>query len=318
MLRLRGKLLPLVYLSDVLNVQRVYPDPQTGAAQPDRRETLLDRRQRDPEQHPMAEAVETALSAGREFSHRGESRRAQEGQDFYVVVVKVGISQYGLIVDAIHDLEEIVVKPLSGYLKDCQCFSGATIMGDGKVAMILDVGGTAAYRKLSFTDAKSEELLTNDERRRQDRGNVTRMEIILFKNASDEIFAVPLASVLRLEKVTLAEIEHIGNREYLSYRGKGLPLLRMECCLPVAPIDSRDREDVYMIIPKMSQGMVGLLASEIVDTLTVEVTMQKAFDGRCEGVIGAALVNGHLTVFIEPESLVLGSGIVLESELACV
>ena len=47
------------------------------------------------------------------------------------------------MVDEINDTEEIVVKPLGKQLKGLTCFAGATIMGDGKVALILDVLGLA-------------------------------------------------------------------------------------------------------------------------------------------------------------------------------
>ena len=66
-----------------------------------------------------------------------------ESQSVNVVVLRADDRAFGLIVDEINDTEEIVVKPLSKQLKSVNIFDGATIMGDGKVALILDVLGLA-------------------------------------------------------------------------------------------------------------------------------------------------------------------------------
>jgi two-component system chemotaxis sensor kinase CheA len=60
-----------------------------------------------------------------------------------IVVLQADDRQFGLVVDGINDTEEIVVKPLGKELKGLTCFAGATIMGDGRVALILDVPGIA-------------------------------------------------------------------------------------------------------------------------------------------------------------------------------
>ena len=65
-----------------------------------------------------------------------------------IVVLQAGDRQFGLVVDEINDTEEIVVKPLSKQLKSVSCFAGATIMGDGQVALILDVLGLAQMTRV--------------------------------------------------------------------------------------------------------------------------------------------------------------------------
>ena len=75
-------------------------------------------------------------------SGRDEGDRRRHGE-INIVVLQADDRQFGLVVDAIHDTEEIVVKPLQKQLKGISTFAGATIMGDGKVALILDVLGLA-------------------------------------------------------------------------------------------------------------------------------------------------------------------------------
>ena len=60
------------------------------------------------------------------------------GKEF-VVVINTGMRQVGLIVDALLGQEEVVIKPLADYLQDNSGFSGATILGDGSISLILDV-----------------------------------------------------------------------------------------------------------------------------------------------------------------------------------
>jgi two-component system chemotaxis sensor kinase CheA len=65
-----------------------------------------------------------------------------------IVVLQTDGQQFGLVVDDINDTQEIVVKPLGSQVKDVPAFAGATIMGDGRVALILDVLGLAQRAKV--------------------------------------------------------------------------------------------------------------------------------------------------------------------------
>ena len=142
-LRLREKLLPLVRLADVVGLKRTFTHPETGEELPERRIRIADRREN------REDRKDEAASRDR--------RRRRQG-DVYVVVLRVVGNMFGLIVDELFDIEEIVVKPLSDHIRDCRCFAGSTIMGDGRVAMILDAPGIASSAKLLFAEVKSEQL----------------------------------------------------------------------------------------------------------------------------------------------------------------
>nr|MBX2860943.1 chemotaxis protein CheW [Vampirovibrio sp.] len=176
------------------------------------------------------------------------------------------------------------------------------IMGDGRVAMILDVTGIATYAKLQFADVQAEE---NHRKNMVEQSTTahdeTRMDVLMFNNAANEIFAVPLASVLRLEKFEADQIERIGNKEFLTYRGRGLPLVRIENHLPVRPAPD-DTSEKYMIIPRKGDGIAGIMVSKILDSQQVSVNLEPAL-GNCKGVMGSAVVGDHLTVFINPDEI---------------
>jgi two-component system, chemotaxis family, sensor kinase CheA len=294
-LRLRGTLLPLLDLGHVLQVQRTVQVEDNLLA--DRRKHIADIRQANLTEHD--DLIEESAP---------DNRRVNAASDVNIMVLKAGKFRYGLIVDELFDIEEIVVKPLSNYLKNCRCFAGATIMGDGRVAMILDASGIMQHAKLSFSDLDA--LNDKIETEVAEEAGVTRQSVILFNIAPEELFAIPLASVLRLEKINNRDIETVGSREFLPYRGKGLPLLRLENHLPIG-CSTSDNDHSFLIIPKgfeQGEATVGIVVTEIVDTLEVNVRLQDTLSDY-PGVDGSALVNQHMTVFINAQGLLQYAGI---------
>jgi two-component system chemotaxis sensor kinase CheA len=296
-LRLRGKLLPLVRLADILGLDRRYVDPVTGEKRLDRREEIADRRAKS--HYESDELPEDRRDEGAE-------RRTAPQNDYNLLVLKIGNHQYGLIVDEIFDMEEIVVKPLSGLLKNCKCFSGATIMGDGRVAMILDANGIATFSGLSFNEVENEE-----KRRKMEADakliDLEKRSLITFNNAENETFAIPLESVLRLEKFSMERIERVGRREFITYRGSSLPLIRLEEHIPVQPTP-RDLEEAYLIIPRAGNGVAGIITSRILDTIETHLKVENAYINH-PGVDGIAIINDHHTLLIDPEGLLDAAGI---------
>ncbi len=297
-LRLRDKLLPLVRLADVLGIPRVYKDPATGETLPDRRISIADRRE-----------AESAEAPPREGDRREDWRT-----DHNIIVLRVGKNQYGVIVDELFDIEEIVVKPLSSFIQGTKCFSGATILGDGRVIMILDAGGLSTAALLHFSDLQAEELRRAEEEKRSAALKASRRRsVILFEAASGERFAVPQDHVLRLERILRSRIELIGEREYIEYRGEGLPLVRLDRHLEVRPLEG-GLQEYFLVIPKIpgqdstARPPAGILISEILDALDVEVELKKV-EVRGPGLLGSAVVQDHLTLFLDPVDLLRAAGL---------
>ena len=65
--------------------------------------------------------------------------REEEPESLTVVIVKKGEKYAGLVVDNLIGQQEIVIKSLGKYINNNKLISGATILGDGEVALILDV-----------------------------------------------------------------------------------------------------------------------------------------------------------------------------------
>jgi two-component system chemotaxis sensor kinase CheA len=224
--------------------------------------------------------------------------------DWYILVLRAGAENYGLIVDELYESEEIVVKPLPQFLKGIECFAGTTILGDGSVTMILDPSGIAARAGLRFASAGAAEALSPDVAKRV---MSTKRSVILFAGSPTEQYIVPQELVLRLERVQRATMQQAGGKDYICYRGVGLPLVRLETLLPVKGVPDLT-DDVYLLIPRMIQGrtvepVAAILVWKIVDALDLELSLQESlFEGP--GIKGSTLVDGVYTTMLDPVELV--------------
>jgi two-component system chemotaxis sensor kinase CheA len=289
-LRLRGHLLPLVHLADVLGLERRFYNPTTKATEPDRRALNTDRRSQA--------AMEDSDSERR--GSRGDRRSHWRG-DLNILILKSGSDQFGIIVEELEEVEEIVVKPLSRYLKECKCFAGSTIMGDGHVVMILDAAGVSHKAQLSFSEVEAESRRREEERLRAASTESKKSSVLLFHNHPEELFAVPLQSLTRIEAFDLSSIEKIGEEEYVNLRGDAIPLIRLDRCLSARPFPPETREG-YLIVPNDACGRAGILASQIVDTVEAPIPSSKDPEAQA-GRIGSVILNNRLTQFLDPAAL---------------
>ena len=210
--RLRGNLLPLIKLSDTLGIDSSYEDLGSGEMLPDRRENIADRRSK---QSPLAiDGTEKQNNQGShdtsQHERQGSERRHSPTSTLNIVVVSTGTMKYGLIVDQLRDSEEIVIKPLGYHLQYCKGYAGATIMGDGKISLILDVSNLARMAELTSFDNtdRATEVATAESKAIHERNSLQAM--FTFRSSLDENFAIPLEQVERIEKIKNGDIELMG------------------------------------------------------------------------------------------------------------
>src|SRR5262249_37840180 len=187
--------------------------------------------------------------------------------------------QFGMVVDAIHATEEIVVKPLQKQLKGINAFAGATIMGDGKVALILDVVGLA--QRAHVVSGVRERAL-NERAPSASEVAVERETLLLFSMPNDGRLAIPLSMVARLEEFPRSALERVGRREVVQYRNEILPLIHVSRVLrqnsangngrqrvgagkqrPAQPSDAS--ETVQVVVYADEGRRVGLVVHRILD-----------------------------------------------------
>ncbi len=260
--RLREKLLPMLRLSEVLN----RPEPFTEK-----------------------------IRAGIAEKYAGNSRNRKENsstRSLSFAVLKTGSGRFGLIVDGIAGTEEIVVKPMHGSVSSLGIYAGSTVMGDGRVALILDAEGIANHAGT----ARFQSRAANGDSSVKIRKNDLLQDILLFRSGKDEQFALSLAMIRRIEKIKFLDREKAGENEFISLEGNSVQILRLDHVLNVSPC--MEKEDMFIILPKHVRRPVGLLISEVIDTdragmdLNVKTYME-------DGLLGTALIRSRMTLFID-------------------
>ena len=160
----------------------------------------------------------------RELQLAGVGKSESNADAVNIVVLQAGDRQFGLVVDQINDTEEIVVKPLRKQLKTVKTFAGSSIMGDGRVALILDVLGLA--QRASLLTEGGEHAAAEASLARQDAA-AEKQTFLLFTGLGDSRMAIPLDALARLEEFLSSQVELSGNQWVIQYRGQILPLVRL-------------------------------------------------------------------------------------------
>jgi two-component system chemotaxis sensor kinase CheA len=220
------------------------------------------------------------------------------GDAINIVVLQADGRQFGLVVDDINDTEEIVVKPLGKQLKGIACFAGATIMGDGKVALILDILGLAQHASLTGASRESataaKEVIAKEEGQRE--------SWLLFRVGDRGKLAVPLSMVSRLEEFDSKSVEISGNRQVVQYRGDIMPLVHVAEALKL-PVTALREGAMQVVVHSEGGQSVGLVVDEILDIVDQHVTVTRKAEERC--LLGSAVIQQHVTDLLNVRELVM-------------
>lgn len=210
----------------------------------------------------------------------------------YILVLRQGSRRFGLVVDEVRGTQEVVVKPMHPAMKRVSLFAGATIMGDGRVALIADVDGIVDHANLSFDSA----VETVDERHSvRDAAQVHR--VLLFEYGPQEQFALPLLQIRRVELVRRDRIERAGDHEFVTVDGVSTRILRLDRLIHTSALES-DPPLMTLILPKFVAQPMGILVSRIIDTESLALDIQQHPD-LPEGILGSSIVRDRLTLFLE-------------------
>jgi two-component system chemotaxis sensor kinase CheA len=233
----------------------------------------------------------------------GNNSPSMQADEVSVVVLHADGRELGLVVDCIHDTQEIVVKPLARQLKGLTCYSGATIMGDGLPALILDIAGLARLAGIQRPNDRSA--------REAEAPGPQTMEapvqmLLLFAAGAWVRIAVPLSLVARLEEVPSHRIERAGGHYVLHYRGDILPLVLLTSVLEPGLIRESFSEMVQVIVFTDGSRRIGIIVDRIVDIVNAAVTARRG--NTSPGILGSALIGGKITDLLDLHSVVSSTG----------
>jgi two-component system, chemotaxis family, sensor kinase CheA len=224
----------------------------------------------------------------------------RENDAVNIVVLRADERQFGLIVDDVNDTEEIVVKPLGKQLKGINTFAGATIMGDGQVALILDP--VALGRRANIvSDQRARSALAVHALRDSD-ASKPDFEVLLLVQSGANQMVLPLAHVTRLEEFRADSVELAGLQEVIQYRGKIMPLIRLSEVLYQAQRRAPGDKTLQAVVYNDGEVSAGLVVDEILDI--VEETLVIEPMASPPGIRGSAVIQKRVVDVLDVQAAV--------------
>lgn len=216
-----------------------------------------------------------------------------------IAVVQSDHQRFGLLVDRVLNTEEIVVKPLSARLKAIGAYAGATVLGDGHVALILDVQAIARRALAGELDAAARDAHSSNAA-----GLAHEVQQVLVVGiGGGRQVAMPLASVARLEHVQAEQVEYVGGREVVQYRGTILPLARLDRIL--GAYGEEDSSELLLVVYSRAGRSVGLVVREIVDI--VDDDSARHSDIEDAGLVGSTVLGDRVTELLDVRRAILAA-----------
>lgn len=265
--KLRDKIIPLVHLEDLLDIERTYYDPITQRVGNDKRAFIV---ADDPAQ---------------------QNRRINS---VIFIVLQYKQNFFGILVDKIDGTEEIVVKRLPSMLHKRSVFAGTTILGSGKVSLILDINGMVEKSRLDYLHKQSSIFFNKQSVQAE------LQKIVIFTNAENEYFGIPVNLLSEVDRFSVTELHQSGTREFIRRHNESIPLLRLEKVIDVSPLPPKS--SYIVLIPSRVSYATGIVANKIIGTteLTENINTKES---NIKGVMGSVYYKEKLVLLLDIFSL---------------
>ena len=206
-----------------------------------------------------------------------EARDSARDRDSFIAILDADGRRFGLVVDGLADPEEIVVKPLSVALKGIGLYSGATVLGSGDLALILDPSAIAM--KAGVTMTTDEEAARSSA---EETADVSKGAEFLLVEAAGRKAAVPLGDVLRIEQMPVSRIEYVGVRPVINFEGQLLPVDDTGGVL--AASEGNPEAQIVVVVCREGNRHVGIAVSHVLDVATGADLFEAGTTLRTQGV----------------------------------
>ncbi|CAO4840467.1 MAG: Sensor histidine kinase RcsC [Holosporales bacterium] len=232
------------------------------------------------------------LSKHLRMSH--ESKEEMRAYEKYVVVVHIGNSAFGIVVDNIYDTQEIVVKPLAKIIENIKIFSGSTILGDGSIVMILDPNVLSSIVSLSHSTQVSQ----INKNKRLSKINNENTLLLIFKS-ENHFYSLPLSLISRIGEVDHDEIDLINGVLMTQYQNYLLPLLMFDGSNNLPKRNGDAEHKIPVLIFSDHNRVIGLLVDEIITIRDEKIDIQVS--SKSNGILGTSLMDGETVSIIDIE-----------------
>jgi two-component system chemotaxis sensor kinase CheA len=223
----------------------------------------------------------------------GEAAQEAPASALNLLIVANGNLTYALAVDRMLQTQEVVVRPLGRHLQDCRTFAGATVLGDGRISIILDIAGIADVAEIG---SMPEEALKGEAAADEAAGlDGAEVALLVFHHGENEPCAIPLDAVARIEEVAASRISRRGGVLAMQYGKRHLPLVSLHDLSDDAPLPGA--ETYAVMVMAAQQGEFGLIGHFPVDVYRVVMDIDLTHQQR--GIAGSLIVNERTTLLVD-------------------
>ena len=217
-------------------------------------------------------------------------KNVQELENKTIIILSVDDCRFGLVVDEVSANQEIVVKAISKSFNHIKFLSGATILGDGTVVLILDPSHLIAAVELQKAEVENQEesLIKFSDISSID-------DYLLFETNDYFVKSLPIKSVDRLEEFASEKIERVDGMYVVQYRGILLPLYQNS---EGDDLVSGENKMIPTVIMRDGEKTFGIMTRQVVDIASAEGDLDKV--GEKEEVQGSTVIRGKATEVLDP------------------
>lgn len=172
-------------------------------------------------------------------------------------------------------------------------------MGDGKLALILDVMGLA--QKARVISEHQDKSISKGSTAQGAGGDC--QTLLVFGLEKDDRIAIPLSEVARLEEFRRSDVERSGDQDVVQYRGEIMPLIYLKKALnKVAAAEDSEKELMQAIVFTKNDRSVGLVVERIIDIVEESITVKRG--ANRPGVLGTIVVQDRVTDLLDVDNVV--------------
>ncbi len=289
-IRLRGKLIPIFRLNDMLGLKLVQKKSLFNQLVLSRsNEFQLEKKLVEKN---IVEAIDSLES------------EAPKPTETNIVILNAEGVVYGLVVDEILDTEEIVVKPLEKYLAKITHFAGATIMGNGDIALIIDALGFYNSVRYELSDLNHSDF---EDKSQEDAELHDVHENLLFQLSDKRIYSVPLSLISRLEEINSNRVEKVGDSFVVKYNNKPMVLIELDRQLKLTKGDRREKSDLkgnlHVLVVTLTDHVYGLIVDEILDISITKSAVDSDIIDR-PGFLGTLYIDGKIVTLLNIHQII--------------
>lgn len=226
-------------------------------------------------------------------------------QALNIVIVQAAGIRFGLVVDEVLYMQEVVVKSVGPLLKGTPVYSGSTILGDGRVALIFDINAIAVRSGIiaKLADNQFEQDVSTSVG-----GGADEQQMLLFDLPGLERMVIPLDNVDRLEMISAAKIDRRGNEAVVLYGNKIMRLISLAHYVEGAAQKSLYGDETLPVIVHYHEGQpVGFIVKRVHNIVNVPSQVVMVSQPQ-KGILGSVIVNESVMSILNVQEILNLSG----------